>query len=64
LSLKKIIIKKRKVQHWWLTPVILATWEAEKDQKDCGSKSAWPNSFQSPIVKISNTNRLAEWLKW
>jgi hypothetical protein len=35
----------------WLTPVILATQEAEINQEDHGLGLAWANSSQDPILK-------------
>jgi hypothetical protein len=35
---------------WWLTHVILATWEAEI-KEDRSSKPAWANSSQRPYLK-------------
>jgi hypothetical protein len=42
-----------------VTPIFLATWEAE-NQEDRGSKPAWANSSQDPISKKPG---LVEWLK-
>jgi hypothetical protein len=36
-------------EHWWLTPVILATWNRE--QEDRSSKPAWANSSVRPYLK-------------
>jgi hypothetical protein len=44
--MKTVLIPNR-----WLMPVILAT------QEDHGSKAAWANSLQEPILKIPNTKR-------
>jgi hypothetical protein len=41
-------------RHWWLTPVILATQEAEEDR--C-SKPTWANSSQDPILKNPSQKR-------
>jgi hypothetical protein len=57
----------------WLMPAILAT--QGRDQKDSGSKPAWGNSSQDPILKNHITKRagflfyrrfsgLEERLKW
>jgi hypothetical protein len=48
--------------HRWLTPVILATQEA--DQEDRNSKPAQANSLRDPISKNhSQKIGLVEWLK-
>jgi hypothetical protein len=44
-----------KARCWWLTPVILATQEA--DQKDHGLKPTQANSSRDPISKIPNTKQ-------
>jgi hypothetical protein len=50
-----------------LTPVILATWEGGRDQKDRSSKPTQTNSSRDPILeKKPNTHKtkgLMEWLK-
>jgi hypothetical protein len=35
--------------HWWLMPVVLATWDT--DQKDCGSRTAGQVVLKTPSPK-------------
>jgi hypothetical protein len=49
--------------HWWLTPVILATQEAEI-RRITGSKHAWANSStRSYLEKPFTDIGLVKWLK-
>jgi hypothetical protein len=66
MSNEKMFIKQSEiVGYLWLMPAILVT------QEDHGSKPAWANSSQDPILKIPNTHthththteELVEWLK-
>jgi hypothetical protein len=50
--LKKII----KARYWWLTPVILATQDAEI-RKTAVPSQPGQNSFRDPILKILNTKK-------
>jgi hypothetical protein len=45
--LKKVV----STRHWWLTPVILATWETKIKRMDSGSSPALENSFWDSISK-------------
>jgi hypothetical protein len=57
------IIKNTAAGCWWLTPVILATQEAEIRRIVVRSQP-WANSSQDPISKNPNTKKgLVEWLK-
>jgi hypothetical protein len=50
----KIMQQKAEARHWWLTPVILATWEAEIVQGHPGQIVC-----ETSISKITR----AKWLK-
>jgi ABC-type ATPase with predicted acetyltransferase domain len=48
--------------HWWLTSVILAAQETDKE--DHGLKATWENSSTRPYLKKPFTKKgLVEWLK-
>jgi hypothetical protein len=57
----------RKVGHWWLTPVILATQEAEI-RRITVQKLAWENSsvrshLKKPFTKKKKKKGVVGWLK-
>jgi hypothetical protein len=50
------------VRHWWLTPVIISTQEAEIRRITVQSQTR-ANSSLDPILKKPIEKRLVEWLK-
>jgi hypothetical protein len=53
LRLHIVKFTSKEVGCWWLTPIILPTWET--DQEDHGSSPARANSFENHISKITRT---------
>jgi hypothetical protein len=49
-------------RHWWLTPIILATWEAQI-RRIMVQNQSWASSSQDPILKTYHKKRLVEWHK-
>jgi hypothetical protein len=58
----QVLINKFEAGHWRLTPVILATQEAEIRRIEV-RRQPWANSSRDPITKIPNTKKVVEWLK-
>jgi hypothetical protein len=61
VGLQLLLKNTLRAEHQWLTPVILATWEADITKTEM--KPDWANSLRDPISKITRAKQLEVCLK-